>query len=90
MECYLLIPVYFHTESTKLLQSCNIKINPDNYIIRDMAFFNFDLIMPVFEDEREYCQIELSGNKYFSPLTMEEVLDMVDEMFGEEIGLNEN
>lgn len=86
----MMIPVYFHNESTKLLQDCNIKINPDSFVVRDVAFFNIDAVIPVFEDEKEYCIIQLSGNAFYSPLTTEEVLDMVDEILSEEIGLNEN
>ena len=76
---YVRLPIFVHTQTSESLSSASIEFSlKDCKVIPNIPFFRIDVIEPYFEGNKEYSRIIVSGNPYYSTLTMEEVLYEID------------
>lgn len=76
---YIEIPVLFHSTSTSSMANCEIEFKLKDCKVSTIPFFGFNALVPFFQDGDEYCQIISGGQIFYSTLTIEYILDMVDE-----------
>jgi hypothetical protein len=75
---YIVLPVLFSNQNTNLLKECNISFKLTDCTVMETAFFTIDAVVPFLQDGIEYSQVHISGNVFYSTLTMDEVLDLID------------
>ena len=86
---YVRLPIFVHTPTSESLSSASIEFTlKDCKVIPNIPFFRIDVIEPYFEGNKEYSRIIVSGNPYYSTLTMEEVLYEIEIQNEEQDSIN--
>ena len=86
---YVKLPIFFHTQTSESLKSASVEFTfKDCKVIPDIPFFKIDVILPYFEDGKEYSQIMVSGERFYSTLTVSEVLYEIESQYEEIYAIN--
>jgi hypothetical protein len=73
----IIIPIFSHTEETIKLRDMEMPYSMSECEVADVYFFNINAVMR--DDETDYALILSNGENYLSPLTVEEVLDLIQK-----------
>lgn len=72
------LPIYFNTDSTQALQNQEIDFDLDICITRIVTFYQITAIVEYFEKDIEYSQIFANGERFYSPLKVKEVEQIIE------------
>ena len=90
MKNYITLPILFNTDVTKDLSDCDIEFKLTECEVREVHFFNIDVVLPHWEDNIEYSEVYVSGKQFYSTLANGYILDMVDEQNASEFMYYDN
>jgi hypothetical protein len=76
---YIEIPVLFHTKESKALNDLYLDVELCDLNEVVIPFFRLDIIIPFSYKGTDYSQILIGENVYYSRLSIEEILCMIDE-----------
>lgn len=73
------LPVYITDDEKETLEKCGIDVPIEQHETTEMVFFRIDALEPLKrKGEKERCVIHLGGDTFSTPLTMEEVLKLIN------------
>lgn len=81
----VIIPILYNTENTTQKDNLGLKVAREDYDVRNVIFYNIDSVGDSLDDEGfpdGGCSINSGGELYFSPLSKEEVDNLIHPVKG--------
>jgi hypothetical protein len=74
------LPIFHHTDQSATLKDCGIEYTFEgNCEIRDVTFYQINVISEYFEDDKSYTSIHSNGSEYISSLNIKEVEKIIQK-----------
>lgn len=78
----LKLPIFFHTDSTRILQDTGVDYKLDDCETREMSFYQIAALSPYIDyddDKKEYCRIHTNGDTFLCLFNVKEVEGLIDD-----------
>jgi len=75
----LKIKCYFNTPETSSLEDLGLDPSIDDAELREVFFFNIDIIKPYKEKEKWLTIIQVGGAQYITPLKYSELVSLLEK-----------
>lgn len=75
----IILPILFRNQATSTKENLGVDYKMSDNSVREIPFYNINVLCPYFDGETEYCTVFSGGHQFISTMTMEYIMDLIEQ-----------